>query len=229
MVDWFVAGGFASPIMTRWLCVYAEGLGRSGHQGEAIELMEDYRHRAELVGEAASHGEAELVLGMLTKGDAAIAHLERALAIVEPSPYRWHAGRAALELGSALRRASQRDRARDLLRVALDYGERHGAKALAARARDELRLTGARVRSVYISGVEALTPAEDRVARLAADGLSNREIAQQLFLTRKTVEMHMSRCLRKLDISSRSELGSALGADGAGPARSQPRRPARHR
>jgi DNA-binding CsgD family transcriptional regulator len=89
-----------------------------------------------------------------------------------------------------------------------------GARPLAEFARDELEATGARrTDRALLGGVDALTPSERRVARLAADGLSNREIAQALFLSRKTIEMHLGRAYRKLDIGSRADLGAAL--DGA--------------
>jgi DNA-binding CsgD family transcriptional regulator len=210
--DEFASRGLTSAPCTRWLCTYAQGLGKAGRTAEAIALMEEYLASAQASGERLSIGEAHIVLGELLDGPDAIAHFDAACDALAPSPFDWHLARARLELGSALRRGGQRVRARELLRSALDYAERHGAAAIARRARDELRVTGARLRNVYLSGVESLTPAELRTARLAADGLSNREIAQQLFLTRKTIEMHMSRCLRKLDISSRKDLPSALGA-----------------
>ena len=83
----------------------------------------------------------------------------------------------------------------------------------------ELRATGARPRRVLRSGVEALTASERRVAELAAEGLGNREIAQALFVTVRTVEGHLTSAFRKLDLSSRSELGTALNGAPAGAAR----------
>ena len=80
-------------------------------------------------------------------------------------------------------------------------------RLLARRARHELQSAGARPRRTALSGVEALTPAEHRVAILAADGLTNREIAEQLYVTQRTVETHLTHAFQKLDITSRSELG----------------------
>jgi DNA-binding CsgD family transcriptional regulator len=100
--------------------------------------------------------------------------------------------------------------AREHLRVALDYAEREQVAPVHARAREELRLTGARPRRAILTGVEALTPGELRIARLAAAGLPNKDIAQRLFLTVKTVEMTLGRAYRKLDIQSRRELPAAL-------------------
>ena len=96
------------------------------------------------------------------------------------------------------------------LAAALDVAERAGARRLAETARQELLATGARPRRHYVSGVEALTPSELRVAMLAADGRSNREIAQALFVTLSTVEAHLGRAYRKLEIRSREELVGAL-------------------
>jgi DNA-binding CsgD family transcriptional regulator len=86
-----------------------------------------------------------------------------------------------------------------------------GAAALAARAETELLATGARPRRVALSGVESLTPSERRVAELAAAGPTNREIAQELFVTQRTVEVHLTSVYRKLGIDSRSQLSAALG------------------
>jgi DNA-binding CsgD family transcriptional regulator len=210
--DQYASRGLTSAASTRWLCPYALGLGQAGRTAEAITLMEKYLASAQASGERASIGEARIVLGQLLDGPDAIAHLDAACATLTRSPFDWLLARARLEHGSALRRAGQRLRSRELLRSALDYAVRHGDADIARRARDELHVTGARLRNVYLSGAESLTPAELRIARLAADGLTNREIAQRLFLTRKTVEMHMSRCLRKLDISSRKDLPAAIGA-----------------
>ena len=90
---------------------------------------------------------------------------------------------------------------------------RLGARVLAGRAREELLAAGGRVRHVELAGVGSLTPSELRVARMAADGKSNREIAQALFLTVRTIEMHLSDAYRKLEIASRHELSAALSRD----------------
>jgi DNA-binding CsgD family transcriptional regulator len=90
---------------------------------------------------------------------------------------------------------------------------RCGAHVLAQSARDERHAAGARPRRDRLSGPEALTPSERRVARLAAEGKSNPEIAQELFLTRRTVETHLTHAYQKLGIGSREELTTALSAD----------------
>ena len=84
--------------------------------------------------------------------------------------------------------------------------------ATAERAREELRVTGARIRRPTSTGLDSLTPSERRIVDLAANGASNPEIAQALFVTVKTVEMHLGNAYRKLDISSRRQLSPLLHA-----------------
>jgi DNA-binding CsgD family transcriptional regulator len=119
--------------------------------------------------------------------------------------------RSLAELGSALRRAKNPVAARDPLRLALDIAHRCGARALERYAQAELLTSGARPRRHRITGRDALTPGERRVADLAIDGFSNREIAQQLFLTPKTVETHLGHTYQKLGIRRRGDLASAVG------------------
>ena len=104
--------------------------------------------------------------------------------------------------------------AQELLRRGADAAHRAGANALVTRAREELAATGARPRTLVLTGVDALTASERRVARMAAEGMSNKEIAQALFVTVKAVEVHLSNVYRKLDIDSRRRLPGALEPDG---------------
>ena len=119
---------------------------------------------------------------------------------------------SCLELGAALRRDGQRSESRDPLRKALELAHTSGADGIATRAREELAAAGSRPRSVFRTGVESLTASELRTAKLAAEGLGNVEIAQRLFVTRKTVEKHLGNAYTKLEIPSRKELTSALAA-----------------
>ena len=109
-----------------------------------------------------------------------------------------------------MRRRGRRAIAREPLRRGLDLAQRCGALALARRAHAELVATGARPRRLVLTGVDALTPSERRVAEFASEGLTNREIAQALFVTEKTVETHLGHVFRKLDLGSRSQLPEAL-------------------
>ena len=141
-----------------------------------------------------------------------LEQLERAVALARTSPRRHLLGQALLGLGRRRRHLGLRRAARAALREALALAERLSCAALATQARDELRLADARPRREALSGPASLTPAERRVANAAATGCSNREIASRLFLSPKTVEMHLGRAYRKLDIGSRSGLPEALGS-----------------
>jgi DNA-binding CsgD family transcriptional regulator len=111
-----------------------------------------------------------------------------------------------------LRRRNRRSEARELLREALDAAYRAGARPLAEYAETELRATGARPRRVVLTGLDSLTASERRVAEFASQGLSNREIAQMLFITTRTVEGHLTSVFRKLRIDSRDELPAELSS-----------------
>jgi DNA-binding CsgD family transcriptional regulator len=153
--------------------------------------------------------------GLLERGGRGLELLDEAAAVLEGSPARLEHARALTDLGAALRRANRRAAARDPLRRALDVADACGAKPLAERARQELRAAGGRPRRPRSSGVESLTASERRVAAMAADGLSNPEIAQALFVTKKTVESHLANVYGKLDIRSRTRLPDALRNDSA--------------
>jgi DNA-binding CsgD family transcriptional regulator len=153
--------------------------------------------------------------GIVADRDQRIELLREAAAAGKHSPARLEHARSLTELGTALRRAGHRRDARQTLREALDLADRCGALSLAARTRDELVATGARPRRPALRGRDALTPSERRVAQLAADGLGNREIAQALFVSARTVEGHLTHAYMKLDISSREQLPEAL-ADTSG-------------
>ncbi len=130
--------------------------------------------------------------------------------MLEGSGARLEHARVMADLGAALRRAGQRAGSREVLQVALDLAHRCGAIALTERTRTELVAAGGRPRRLALSGLDSLTPSERRVAQLAADGLSNREIAQNLFITARTVEGHLTHAYEKLAITSREQLPAAL-------------------
>jgi DNA-binding CsgD family transcriptional regulator len=134
---------------------------------------------------------------------AAVEHLER-------SPRRADHARALVDLGSVLRRATRRVESREPLRAGFELARECGADGLAETARGELAASGVRIRRERLSGIESLTASEQRIAELAADGLSNADIAQSLFVTVKTVEMHLTHTYRKLDVNGRADLAGAL-------------------
>jgi DNA-binding CsgD family transcriptional regulator len=162
--------------------------------------------------------------GMLEGGQRGHRTLHEAAELAAAAGARLEQARALVELGAALRRANQRTAAREPLRAGLDLAYRCGATQLAKRAETELLAAGARPRRRALTGLEALTASERRVAELAAAGMSNPEIAQALFVTLNTVEGHLRHAYQKLAINSRDQLPDALrstappGATPAGPA-----------
>ena len=136
--------------------------------------------------------------------------LEESATVLGESPAVLERAASLVEWGAALRRAGQRSQARRVLSQGLDGAARCGAQPLAARAREELRVAGARPRRDWSVGVEALTPSELRIVRLARDGRTNRQIAQELYVSIKTVEGHLARAYGKLGIASREELDRVL-------------------
>jgi DNA-binding CsgD family transcriptional regulator len=152
------------------------------------------------------------VCGLLAGEHEGMELLKQSVEVLEPTPMRLELARSLTEWGAALRRAGARAAAREPLRRALDLAARCGAAPLAERAREEALAAGARPRRPWSTGVHALTPSELRVARLAAQAMGNREIAQALFITTKTVSDHLSSAYRKLNISSRDELAPVIAA-----------------
>jgi DNA-binding CsgD family transcriptional regulator len=148
--------------------------------------------------------------GMLEGGERGLRHLREAVDVLAASGARLEHARALVEFGAALRRANRRSDARGPLRTGLDVAYRCGAERLAQRAQAELRAAGARPRRAVLTGLEALTGSERRVAELAAAGMSNPQIAQALFVTLNTVEGHLRHVYQKLSINSRGQLPGAL-------------------
>jgi DNA-binding CsgD family transcriptional regulator len=153
--------------------------------------------------------------GLAEGGRRGIELLRQAEDVLEGSAARLEHARAMTDLGAALRRAGHRAESREILRPALDLAHRCGALALAERARTELIAAGGRPRRLVLSGLDSLTPGERRVAQLAAAGLANREIAQNLFITARTVEGHLTHAYHKLDIAAREQLPAALTPPGS--------------
>jgi DNA-binding NarL/FixJ family response regulator len=188
----------------------ARALDRLGRRDEAIALAEAELADARRWGAPGTVGPALRALGLLRREDG-VELLEESVAVLERSQARLELARSLAELGAALRRDRRPSDAREPLRRALELADACSADALVEHVRSELYATGARPRTTALGGVEALTASERRVAAFAADGQSNRDIAQALFVTPKTVEVHLSNAYRKLGIRSRRELAGALG------------------
>jgi DNA-binding CsgD family transcriptional regulator/tetratricopeptide (TPR) repeat protein len=182
-----------------------------GDRAAATALIDDELVDARAWGAPRALGRALRVRALVADGDAErIAALRESVAVLEPSPARLELAKSCVELGAALRRSNQRADSREPLRTGHELALVCGAAPVAERARTELAATGARPRSAMLSGPDSLTPSERRVAELAAAGRTNRDIAQALFVTAKTVEVHLSSTYRKLGIGGRGELAAAL-------------------
>lgn len=195
-----------------WRAALAVALAAS-ERDRALQLARAQLDGAGRVGLPRAIGVGLRALGLVEGGEEGLAHLEQSVQVLADSPARLEYARSLVELGAGRRRTGKRAAAREPLREGLDLAYRCGATRLEARARAELAATGARPRRALTTGRDALTPSEERVAAMAAAGMSNPEIAQALFVTRKTIENHLGRIYAKLAINSREDLPRALSAD----------------
>jgi DNA-binding CsgD family transcriptional regulator len=193
-----------------WRIGLAQCEAALGNDERARELAAEAVTLARQAGGARGIGIALRVAGAVCAGPEGVEMLRQAEATLADTRARLEHAHALVELGAALRRANQRKEAREPLREGLEIAHRRGAIPLEERARTELAATGARPRKAVFSGVESLTPSELRVARLAASGQTNREIAQSLTVTEKTIETHMRHVFQKLDVGRRGELAAVL-------------------
>ncbi len=181
-----------------------------GDQEEALRLAAEQLALAQEFGAPRTLGVSQRASGIVQGGEAGLTLLAEAVQMLEQAEAPIELARALADYGAALRRAGQRVQARAALQRALDLAHHCGALRIAAQARSELVIAGAKPRRDAITGRDALTASELRVARLAGQGLTNREIAQSLFITTKTASTHLSHIYRKLEISSREQLADAL-------------------
>jgi DNA-binding NarL/FixJ family response regulator len=199
-----------SPAIPPWRSDAALAQLALGATDDARALAAEEVTLAEAFGARRPLGVALRAAGLTENGTRGIERLRQAVAVLEGSVARMEHARAMADLGAALRRAGHRAESREILRAALDLAHRCGALALTERARTELIAAGGRPRRLVLSGLDALTPSERRVAQLAAAGLANHDIAQHLFITTRTVEGHLTHAYQKLDITSREQLPAAL-------------------
>jgi DNA-binding CsgD family transcriptional regulator len=189
-------------LLARALC----GLGRTE---DAVAAAADEVDAARRWGAPGTIGASLRALGTALDADGSpdcLTVLEEAIAATAQSPARLEHAKNLMAWGSALRRRGRPTAAREPLARAAELATVCGARPLAERAHDEVRAAGGRRQTRGVFGPDALTPSERRVAALAAAGNTNKAIAQQLFVTPKTVEVHLSSTYRKLGITSRSEL-----------------------
>jgi DNA-binding CsgD family transcriptional regulator len=201
---------FDNPVDYPWRRFAANALFRLGRTAEAVELADENLELARRWGVPSAIGSALRASGLARGGPEGEALLRESVEVLRGANARLELAKSLVELGAALRRGNSRSEAREFLREGVEVALRAGAGALVGRGNEEIAATGARPRAVILSGVESLTASERRVAELAAAGQSNKDIAQALFVTVKTVEMHLSSVYRKLRISSRRELTVTL-------------------
>jgi DNA-binding CsgD family transcriptional regulator len=202
--------GVSSPAVATWRIPAVTACTALGRREEAERLAAEQLELALATGTPATLGVSLRVAAPFAPDPERA--LTEAISLLDAADGRYEQGLALADLGAHRRRAGRRGDAREPLRRALDYAERTGAERLRGYARAELLAIGARPRRAALTGPDALTTAERQVAMLAAEGRSNRQIAQQLHITQATVETHLRHAFHKLGISSRADLPARLAS-----------------
>ncbi|MBV9415643.1 MAG: helix-turn-helix domain-containing protein [Solirubrobacterales bacterium] len=206
-----VAAGFVNPAVVEWRADAARAQLALGDPARASELAREELELARAFGAPRAIGVA-LRACAAVEGERRLEHLRAAVEVLRGSESRLELAYALADLGAELRRDDRRSAARERLLEALELAQACGSARLEDFVRDELSALGTRAPRSAASGHDALTPSEARVARMAAEGMTNKEIAQALFVTYKTVDTHLYRAYNKLGISSRRGLREALGS-----------------
>ena len=207
------AHGLLLPTVIQWAPDLIEALVRAGRDDEATELLASFEQTAETSMSTWALGTAARCHGLLDTGDDFEVGFSRALELQEASQAPFELARTELCLGERLRRARRRKEARDVLRAAIERFERLGAVPWAERAKTELRASGETIQPGGVIATNELTPQELQVALTVAKGATNREAGAALFLSPKTIEAHLGRVYRKLDVRSRTELAALLARE----------------
>jgi DNA-binding CsgD family transcriptional regulator len=188
----------------------AEAASRTGDRTLLEFALEWLSERTGVIGSQWATGIEARVRALLSEGEIAEGLYRESIAHLAATRARLELARTHLLYGEWLRRERRRLDARKHLRTALEAFTSMGAEAFAARAERELLATGERARKRTVDTLDQLTPQEEQVARLAATGTTNREIATQLFITQSTVEYHLRKAFRKLDVKSRTQLAHRM-------------------
>jgi len=199
-----------NPAVFPYRSFLALALAATGDRERARALAAEEVALARAWGAAGPIGRALRVHALIEGGEGGLELLGQSRTVLDGSGWRLEHASTVVELGAATRRAGRRAEARELLRPGMELAYACGAGVLVARAREELLATGARPRRIVRTGADALTASERRVATMAAEGMTNREIAQALFVTMRTIEVHLTHAYQKLGISSREKLPAAL-------------------
>lgn len=193
-----------------WRVVAAPALASLGDHETAVRLAREQLELARQLAAPGALGKSLRAAALAGGEDERLGLLEEAVTVLESSQARLELAHALADLGSELSRLDRRREGRDAHRHAIKLADDCGAVVLAERARGELQSGPGRRARTELTGRSALTAAEWRVCRQAAEGRTNREIAQALFVTEKTVERHLSSAYQKLEIRSRFQLASAI-------------------
>jgi DNA-binding CsgD family transcriptional regulator len=205
-------GGVDAPGVMPWRSRASAALLAIGDRSRAASLAREELALAEASGVAGSVVVARTALGVSVGGSEGALLLGDAVTEAQASPRVLARIQALTELGSLLRRRGEPRAARPHLAAALDLARRYGAARLADRSRVELLAAGGRPRREALTGAEALTASERRIAELAAGGLTNRQIAAQLYVSTRTVTTHLTHVYQKLRTGGREELAAVLSA-----------------
>ncbi|MFF3404486.1 helix-turn-helix transcriptional regulator [Streptomyces sp. NPDC002659] len=201
----FEADGGFNPAVLPWRSEAALSLLALGRTEEARSFAEEEVALARRWRAPRALGRALRVAG-LVEAERGLDLLTEAVAVLAGSPARLEYANALIDLGAELRRTGQRVRAKEQLAKGTELAHACGAVPLEQQGMAELKIAGARPRRLSHTGPQSLTPSEQRVAELAISGCTNRDIAQRLFITVKTVEVHLTSVYRKLGISRREEI-----------------------
>jgi DNA-binding CsgD family transcriptional regulator len=205
--------GMSHPAVVPWRSGAARAAFLTGDARLAGQLADRDLDLARRFGAPWALGLALRTAGEISGGDRGLDLLREAVAVLRGSDGRCELAAALAALGAALLSEGHRLVARECLAEAYALAHECGATALGATVRARLVAAGARPRRPALTGRDALTPRERRIATMAAAGMSNREIAEALFITRKTVETHLGRTFRKLGAVARGDLAHLLEAE----------------
>ncbi|MEU9885978.1 LuxR C-terminal-related transcriptional regulator [Sphaerisporangium sp. NPDC051011] len=199
-----------NPGIVAWRSQAALCLHAMGESGRALAYAREELEFAERWGAPYAIGRALRVAGLVGPADTGVTLLERGVEVLRRSGARLELARALVDLGAWRRRSGNLAEARALLFEGMEIAQRCHASPLVKAARSELVAAGTRPRRAYLTGPESLTPSEVRVVGLAAEGLTNSQIAQRLYVTIKTVEVHLSNAYHKLGVRRRHQLRDKL-------------------
>ncbi|MEU1671047.1 AAA family ATPase [Streptomyces roseifaciens] len=202
--------GVANPVLAPWWLPATTTLARLGRTAEAAELVERVQPDVRRWGTPRALGLGLLAAACVAEGRTRLRLLGDSVDALASSPARLELGKAEFQLGHELLRHGDTDGARRHLRRVIERATHCGYHLLAAVARRLLVTAGGRMPQLAASPLDSLTAGERRVASLARDGASNKKIAETLFITTRTVEMHLTNVYRKLGVRGRAELPGGL-------------------